>query len=242
VKKYVVGNLKMNLTLDEINEYTKKMMNYDVPSKVIFCPTSIYSLIFRKYNFETGLQNVNDELKGAYTGEISVSQMKSLGIKYSIIGHSERRQHFKEDDSFINKKVKTMLENHLIPILCIGETKEEHDMHKTTQVLKRQVLDDLIGIDCDDLKNVIIAYEPVWAIGTNVVPSNKDINDSIMYIKKLVEQYFEYENITVLYGGSVNETNVVDILNNDIVDGVLVGGASINPDKFIKIIDKVRQI
>ena len=236
-KKIVVGNMKMNLTSKEISTYLKFVNKKITSRRVVICPTSIYVPYFVNQNYFVGLQNIYSEEKGAYTGEISPKQAYSMGISFVIVGHSERRTLFKESDTLIHNKVKAALENHLNVILCIGETEEERSLLKTDVVIKRQIKSALKGLDPAMISKVILAYEPIWSIGTGVIPKKKDIEKTIDYIKGLVFQEFLVEDIPVLYGGSVNEKNIEKLNTIPNVSGFLVGGASTDPEKFLKIIE-----
>lgn len=233
--KLLIGNMKMNLTYPEIMEYIEQMKNYN---NFIICPSSLYIPYFIENGFEVGVQNISEYGQGAYTGEISVTQANSMNIKYSLIGHSERRIKFNENDKIINNKLRKTVSNNLNAILCIGETFEEKEQLLTKEVLKKQIINDLDEVDEFYLKNIIIAYEPVWAIGTGKVPSLEDIKEIIEYIKEVVNKTYGF-NPKVLYGGSINENNINDLKTIDIVDGFLVGGACLVPEKFIKIIETI---
>ena len=233
-KKIVVANLKMSMTTSDVNMYLKKIKDLD-NKNVVICPTAIYIPYFLKQNFYVGIQNVYKEELGAYTGEVSPLQAYTMGIRYVILGHSERRNYFKETNDLINEKIKASLKNNLKVILCIGESKEEREMLRTKRVLKKQLLTCLDGVD---IKNVIIAYEPIWAIGTRVTPTNTEIENTISFIKDVVLE-LKHENIKVLYGGSVNEENIKQLNTISNIDGFLVGGASTKYDKFKIIIEEV---
>lgn len=235
--KLVVGNMKMNLDANEISEFIKEFHKQPLNDQVIICPTSIYIPYFLKQSYKVGIQNIFFREKGAYTGEISPKQVASLGIKYVLIGHSERRSYFDESDQDINKKIKEALKYKLRVIFCIGETAEEKNLLKTARVLKRQILNGLRNLEEQDLDHVLIAYEPVWAIGTNVTPTNKEIEETIKYIKGIVAQYFSYEDISILYGGSVDEDNIETLNKIENLSGFLVGGSSTDAKKFLKIIE-----
>lgn len=224
MEKIIVANHKMNMQKDEIKEYISKLKNIDM----IICPTAIYAPYFIENGFETGLQNIYYEDKGAYTGEISPFQASALGVKYVIIGHSERRELFKETNLDINKKIKSALRHHLKVILCIGETENQRNNYK--EVLKKQITEGLDGIT----EEVIIAYEPVWAIGTGKTPTNEDISEVAKYIKSLLN------NPLVLYGGSVNSNNIKTLNEVKEVNGYLIGGASTKIDELLKIREVVR--
>lgn len=234
--KIIVANFKMNLLKNDILEYLNYFDKKD--SNVIFCPSNIYLNYFLEKGLHVGSQDVAFEEQGAFTGDISASQLKSIGVKYTIIGHSERRKYY-EDDRFINDKLNCSLNNELIPILCIGETKEERDNNETYDVLQNQLNKALNGINNELLSNVIIAYEPIWAIGTGIVPSNQDIYDTIYFIKKFLEKSYNLE-LKVLYGGSVNNSNIIELETITNIDGYLIGGSSIDYNKFLSIINKVK--
>lgn len=237
MEKIVAANMKMNMTAYEVNEYLKVINEKVNSDNVILCPTSIYIPYFLKQNYQVGIQNVFFQESGAYTGEVSPLQARSLGINYAIIGHSERRTYFDEKDADINNKVLSCIKNGLKVILCVGETKEEKDLLKTEKVLKKQLTTDLKNLELKDLENIVIAYEPLWSIGSGLTPTNEEILSTVYFIKSTIMGMYDITDIKVLYGGSVNEKNI-DLLNQiENVNGFLVGGASLNPDKILKIID-----
>lgn len=233
--KIIVGNIKMNMKFGEIANYLNYFKNID-SKNVIICPSYIYIPYFLNYNFEVGSQNVCIEEDGGYTGEVSALQLSSIGVKYTIVGHSERRIKLKETDIDINKKIKSSINANLKVILCIGETLEELNLLKKSVVLKQQIRDALF--DIKDISNIIIAYEPVWSIGTNELPDKDELKKTILYIKQLVFDMYN-KNIKVIYGGSINEKNILALNEVDVLDGFLIGSASINPNQFIQIINKV---
>ena len=233
--KLIVGNIKMNMKFGELANYLNQFKNIKNKNLVI-CPSFIYIPYFLNYEFSVGSQNVCADQEGTYTGEISAKQLKSIGVSYTIVGHSERRTKLKETSIDINKKIKSSLDSKLKVILCIGETIEEKELLKRDVVLKRQIRDALVGVE--NLSNVIIAYEPVWAVGTNKVPSNDELNSVITYIKQLVYEMYKTK-IKVLYGGSINERNIMNLNTIENIDGFLIGSASINPNQFIEIINKI---
>ena len=234
--RLVVGNFKMNLDSFEINEYIDffKEKNFD---NVIFSPPAIYLERFIKNGFKVASQDVGFAIKGAYTGDISASELKSIGVNFSIVGHSERRKYY-YDDRHVNDKVKLLLKEGIIPIICIGETKEERDNKQTFEVLAREIHDALKNIDTNSLKNVIIAYEPIWSIGTGVIPSNADIFDTIAFIKNYITENYNI-SLKVLYGGSVNNDCINNLEKIENIDGYLVGGCSIKREEFDQLIKKV---
>lgn len=227
--KIVAANLKMNMTLDETKDYITKLNGLFSDLRVILFPTSIYIPYFLNKNFSLGVQNISSYDKGAYTGELSPMQVKSVGVDYAIVGHSERRNLYNETDNIINSKLKDGLKNDLKIILCIGETKEEKELNKTEEKLESQIINAFK--DINDISNVIIAYEPIWSIGTSLVPTNEEIKKMVIFIKMVVKNIFDID-IPVLYGGSVNENNIKKINEINELSGVLVGGASLVPEKL----------
>ena len=233
--KLIIGNIKMNMKFGEISNYLKHFSS--IKSKnVVICPSYIYIPYFLNYDFSVGSQNVCSFIDGGYTGEVSAHQLSSIGVEYVIVGHSERRIKLNEGNLDINKKVKNSLDSNLKVVLCIGETLEELKLLKREIVLKRQIRDALI--DVKDLSNVIIAYEPVWSIGTNKIPDINELEYTINYIKELIFQMYK-SNVKVIYGGSINENNIDSIKQIKTLDGFLIGSASINPIKFMEIIKKI---
>lgn len=239
MSKLIVGNLKMSLNLREIASYVNDI-NDDLMTQndVVICPSYIYLPYFNGENYSIGSQNVSMYEKGAYTGEISAYQLKHMGVRYAIVGHSERRQYFNETDEIVHKKIGQCLENNIIPIICIGETKEEKLLLKTEQVIRRSILDLLKNFNREQLENIVIAYEPLWAIGSGVTPTNIEIEEISMYIKDLVKSAFKV-NVKVLYGGSIRLSNVEKFSNLKYTDGFLIGGASTISSEFIKIIEAI---
>ena len=169
---------------------------------------------------------------GAYTGEVSAKQLRSYNVEYCLVGHSERRKYQNETDNEIYEKIIMLLQEHITPILCIGETKEERDNNKVEEVLDKQ-LNKLLNINDEYKEQIIIAYEPVWSIGTGIIPTNKEIEDTILYIKK------KLPNNKILYGGSANEENIDTLKQISIIDGYLLGGLSLNIDKLKVFLDKL---
>lgn len=235
MKKLVIANLKMNLNNDEILDYVKEINKKHFDNNVVICPTDIYISYFLKQKYAVGIQNIFYEEKGAYTGKTSPLQAYSMGIEYVLLGHSERR-YFGENDDLINKKVNSSLVNKMKVILCIGETKEERS--KAKEVLNNQLDKDLASVDSRLFNNLIIAYEPRWAIGNNITPSNEEIDEIAHYVKSYLKQKYDLD-IKFIYGGSVNENNIINLKSIASINGFLVGGASLNPDKLDKIVKVV---
>lgn len=245
--KLIAGNWKMNKDMNEtaelINGLKAKLVTLPTNVKVVICPPFTSLDLARKLidgtPIELGAQNMYHEDEGAYTGEISPKMLKSTGCKYVILGHSERRQYFGETDSFINLKVKKALAWGLTPILCVGETLEQREKNITSEVVTNQVKGCLKDLSASDVEKIVIAYEPVWAIGTgrNATPEQAQEVHSI--IRKLLSNVFSKETaekIIIQYGGSVKPDNAKDLLCQPDVDGALVGGACLKADSFAQIV------
>lgn len=238
-KKLVVGNMKMNLTVSEIKDYVKILDESQYNKQVVLCPSSIYLPYFVGKTYGCGIQNIAAYNMGAYTGEVAAEQIASMNIDYTIIGHSERREYFGETDDVVRTKLALALnQENLKVILCIGEKLEERENGQTNEVLKRQLESALVQLDKNYFSRLVLAYEPVWAIGTGKVPTNKEIEDTISFIKKVVSDITDTK-VMVLYGGSVNDQNITELNTIPNVDGYLVGGASNKIEKFSKIIEVV---
>lgn len=244
--KIIAGNWKMNGSKNDIETWFKDFYNADKGNKNL--PTILISLpsIYIQYckevakNYKSievniGVEDCHQELKGAFTGNISATMLKDFDVKYSIIGHSERRQYEKETNEIVNKKAKTCVENGIIPLVCVGEDLETRESNNYLQFIENQVLESTKDLD---LNKIIIAYEPVWAIGTGKVPTLEEIEEINSYIKAILNKKtgIKEENIVVLYGGSVKSSNVADITGLKSVDGVLVGGASLKGEEFYNIV------
>jgi triosephosphate isomerase len=242
----IVGNWKMNLLTAEavklalgVKEVVEKLTDV----RVILAPsfTSLHSVSHTLCGSKVGLASQNFYFKknGAYTGEVSPDMIKDAGCKYSIVGHSERRQLFGETDELINEKILSALENDILAILCIGETGEERKAGETHKVIESQLNKALEGLDDRQLKDIVIAYEPVWAIGTGKNATVGQAAEIHCLIRKIVAEKFkgnEARTLTILYGGSVTPKNSRELLQNEEIDGALVGGASLNIDAFCDII------
>lgn len=234
--KLIIANHKMNMDANELSIYLQELGQIN-NKNVVICPTSIYIPYFLKKKYKVGIQNTFIHKSGSYTGEVSPTQAKSLGVSYTILGHSERRTYFDETDTLINKKAIEALQAGLKVVICVGETLEEKNMLRTDRVLKRQVINSLR--DIEKIDDVIIAYEPIWAIGTGVVPTNNEIASTISYIKTIIDNLYPNNNVKIVYGGSVNEKNIKELNKIKEVEGFLVGGASLNTKAFLKIIEVV---
>ena len=240
-RKVVAGNWKMNMLPNEAIDFVNNLAPLVKESKteVIICvpfTDLFYTLLtVQDTNIHVGAQNMHYEESGAYTGEVSAKMLKSINTEYVIIGHSERRQYFNETDETVNLKVKAALKNNLKPIVCVGETLKQREEGKTIEIITSQISKALAGMQ--NLDNIIIAYEPIWAIGTGKTATKEDANDAIKAIRDEINKNFNTKDITILYGGSVNENNSKELFEMPDIDGGLVGGASLKVDSFSKIIN-----
>lgn len=244
-KPIIAGNWKMHKTIAEALEFVnevKNRVNNDKVEAVICAPFTLLKDLkqaTKGTNIKIGAQNMHFEEKGAFTGEISPLMLKELDMDYVVIGHSERRQYFNETDETVNKKVLKALEVGIDPILCVGETLEEREAGNTKDVCKVQVEKALENVSKEDLAKVVIAYEPVWAIGTGKTATSEDANDVIAYIREVVANlYGELANeVRIQYGGSVKPSNVAEIMNQSDIDGALVGGASLEANDYVELVN-----
>ncbi len=244
-RKVIAGNWKMNMLPNEAISFIEQFtpLVKDTKNEVILCVPYIdlfYSLLTaQNTNIKIGAQNMHWEEKGAYTGEVSGQMLKAIGVEYVIIGHSERRQYFAETDETVNKKTKAALSNGLNPIICVGETLEQRENGTAEEVITKQTKLALEGISKEQMENVILAYEPIWAIGTGKTATSEDANNSIKAIRNKVEELYGKETadeIIILYGGSVKAENAKELFSTTDIDGGLVGGASLKVDEFSKIV------
>lgn len=245
-KKVIAGNWKMNKLPNEAIELIEKLtpLVKDTDSEVIVCVPYIdlfYVLMQTQgTNIKVGAQNMHWEEKGAYTGEISGDMLSKMGVEYVIIGHSERRAYFAETDETVNKKIKSALSYNLKPIVCVGESLEQRETGVAKEIITKQTELALEGIEAKDLEKIIIAYEPIWAIGTGKTATKEDANESIKWIReKIVEKYGQQvaEGVIIQYGGSVKSSNAKELFEMSDIDGGLVGGASLDAEEFAKIVN-----
>ncbi len=247
----IAGNWKMNNDVEEslkLAESLKKLSkDFDKNVDVLICPvfTSLYAVkeALNGSGIKIGAQNMHFEEKGAYTGEISPIMLKNMGIEYVIIGHSERRQYFNETDETVNKKLKSALKYGIIPILCVGETLEQRESKIEKETVKNQVVKAFENIEPSDAVKIIVAYEPIWAIGTGKNATNEQANEMASFIRKCISEIYDRElseKVIIQYGGSVKAGNAKEILSQPDIDGALVGGASLKADEFLKIINYAR--
>lgn len=244
-KKIVAGNWKMNMTPSQAvalcGELKDLVKSDDVD--VVYCVPAVDIVpvveAVKGTNVEVGAENMYFEEKGAYTGEISASMLVDAGVKYVIIGHSERRDYFKEDDALLNKKVKKAFEAGLTPILCCGETLEQREMGITLDWIRMQIKSDLVGITADQVASMVIAYEPIWAIGTGKTATTEQAQEVCKAIRDCIAEIYgtaTAEAVRIQYGGSVNAQNAAELFAQPDIDGGLVGGASLKAD-FGKIVN-----
>lgn len=244
-RKIVAGNWKMNMTPSEavklVEELKPLVESNDVD--VVYCVPAIDIVpvveAVKGTNVEVGAENLYIEDKGAYTGEISADMLVDAGVKYVVIGHSERREYFGETDEFLNKKVKKAIEKGLTPILCCGETLEQREMGVTMDWIRLQIKSDLAGVAASDVANLVIAYEPIWAIGTGETATADQAEEVCAFIRELIAKLYDgatAEAVCIQYGGSMNASNAAELLSKPNIDGGLIGGASLKPD-FGKIVN-----
>ena len=240
--KYLICNLKSNKTLNEIVVYEEKLRDIICTPKLIICPSFPYLACFKSKSYILGAQDISEFGVGPYTGEVNGAGLHSMNVKYVIVGHSERRSYLKENETTIKNKIHESLSNGMEVIYCIGETKEEYDRKKTYVVLERQIGRILNDFTREDIKNIIIAYEPIWAISDGItpapIPTEKEITEVISFIKKIMKEYYELDS-DVLYGGSANDKNIEELKKIKCVDGLLIGGASLDAEKIISMIKSV---
>lgn len=241
MRKIIIANFKMNTTPSAFKSYAMTLATKTKTCKneVVVCPpyTHLYMAndMFRETNVLYGAQNISEEEKGAITGEISASMIKDLGASYTILGHSERRYKFKENDKTINKKIKTALANGLKVILCVGENLQARENKQACLFVRTQLEEDLRGIYENELEGVVIAYEPLWTIGTGKTMTSKDLTKMIETIRKEVADLYSEKagkSINIVYGGNVNLSNYKKLLDNDQLNGALIGEAALDVDNF----------
>ena len=247
-KHIVAGNWKMNKTFNEADDLVNELMEklesteLDPNTLVIVCPPFPYLEMTSDYSddsyFMVGAQNVSDQESGAYTGEVSAAMLESMEIDYCIVGHSERRAYYGETDEIVARKVDQLLKHNLRPIVCCGEVLEERESNRQFDVVKKQITDGLFHLSADEFSNVVIAYEPVWAIGTGKTATPDQAQEMHAFIRNLIaEKYGDEvaENTSILYGGSCKPGNAKELFANKDVDGGLIGGASLKADDFLAI-------
>ena len=242
-KPIIAGNWKMNKTIKEGLEFIEEVKGQtEGDVEVLICaPFTLLKdlkLATKGTNIKVGAQNMHYENSGAFTGEVAPANLVEIGMDYVIIGHSERREYYGETDETCNKKVLKAIEVGIDPILCCGETLEEREADKTMDKVKGQVIAGLAGVKAEDLAKVVIAYEPIWAIGTGKTATAEQANEVIAYIRQVVRDVYEdlADQVRIQYGGSVKPANVAEIMGQSDIDGALVGGASLKPADFLGLL------
>ncbi|MDB6081140.1 MAG: tpiA [Chlamydiia bacterium] len=244
-RRVICGNWKMYKTIDQALHFIDELSpivanaNCNVYLAVPFTAIKLMADKAKELHISIGAQNMNDATEGAFTGEVAALMVKDAGASFVLLGHSERRRVFKEDNAFINRKVKRALQSDLEPILCIGETFEEREEGRTQEVLKEQLTACLNGVDRELAKKLIVAYEPVWAIGSGKAATSEIAEEIQSFCRETLASLFDAEvadRTPLLYGGSVTSENSKDFLNQPNIDGLLIGSASLHPESFAKII------
>ena len=245
-KKVIAGNWKMNMLPDAAIRFIDELtpLVKDTESEVILCvpyTDLFYALLTaQNTNIKIGAQNMHWEESGAYTGEVSGQMLKAIGVEYVIIGHSERRQYFAETDETVNKKIKSAFKYGLKPIVCVGETLEEREAGKAEEIITSQTEKALEGLTEEQVVNTIIAYEPIWAIGTGKTATSEDANNAIKSIRNKISNIYGQmvaKRVIIQYGGSVKASNAKELFTMSDIDGGLVGGASLKAEEFAKIVN-----
>lgn len=245
-KPIIAGNWKMNNSIEEslklVEEIKAISLNKDVEAVLCVPFTDLKDVkkAIKNTGIKLAAQNMHWEENGAYTGEISPSMLNELGVDYVLIGHSERRQYFNETDETVNKKVISALAHDILPIICVGETLEERESNREKQIVKDQVTGALKDVDKNAIGKIVIAYEPIWAIGTGKTASSDQANEIIGFIREIIGDIYsqtEKQIIRIQYGGSVKPDNVAELMGKSDIDGALVGGASLKAEDFAKLIN-----
>lgn len=245
-KPFIAGNWKMFKTTAEAKAFAGEFLKLYEPSDVVtaicapFTQLAALKEAFGDSGVKLGAQNMHFEENGAYTGEISAEMLKEIGVDYCIIGHSERRQYFAETDETVNKKLLKAFEHGIVPILCVGEVLSQRDAGEAFTVVKTQTEAAVTGLTPEQVKKLVIAYEPVWAIGTGRTATPEQANEMCGHIRKTLEDLYGdeiSEEVVIQYGGSVKPANATELMNMEEIDGALVGGASLKPEDFIQIVN-----
>lgn len=245
-KPLIAGNWKMFKTMAEAKafaeEFKKLYVSSDIQVAICAPYTQLMTLkdAFAGTDIKVGAQNMHFEDEGAYTGEISASMLKEIGVDYCIIGHSERRQYFGETDETVNLKLKKAFACGILPIMCVGESLEERDADRAFEVVKKQLVKGLEGLDEACIEQLVIAYEPIWAIGTGRTATPEQANEMCGFIRDVIEDLYgeaAADKVIIQYGGSVKPANATEIMNMEEIDGALVGGASLKAEDFIQIVN-----
>jgi len=245
-KPIIAGNWKMNKTLKEALELVEELkpLVKTAECEVVVCPAFVclgqVAAALKGTNIKVGAQNMHFEESGAYTGEVSPAMLKELGVEYVIIGHSERRQYFNETDETVNKKVRTALENGMVPIMCCGESLKEREEGITEAKLEIQIKEGLKGFSSETVEGIVVAYEPIWAIGTGRTATDEQANEAIAFIRSVIGEMYGKDTsdmVRIQYGGSVKPSTIKAQMEQPDIDGALVGGASLNAADFAAIVN-----
>ncbi len=239
-KIYLVCNLKANKNKDELIEYEKQLSNIDIKDNIelVICPSTPFLYIFQNDIYKLGSQDVSKFEQGSHTGENTAEQLSSLNVKYALIGHSERRKLFKEEEKTIIEKIKKSYHGHIKPIYFIGESEEQRKYKLTHNVLEKQLSHIIDEVPDYKREKMIIVYEPIWAIGSGTIPNKKEISESVITIKKIIKEKYSLE-LPVLYGGSVNENNIDMLKEITELNGYVLGESSKNIEDVISIYNKI---
>lgn len=243
----IAGNWKMHKTMAEAESFINVVNGLEVDGvEAVICAPYTDLIVLRgllKDDIKIGSQNIHWEDKGAFTGEISPAMLKELSVKYSIVGHSERRELFGETDETVNLRVHAAFNNDIIPIVCVGEKLDERETGKTKEVVKTQVEKAIVNLSQSQIEQLVIAYEPIWAIGTGKTSSAEDANEVIGYIRSVIADQYNPDvasKVRIQYGGSVKPENIESFMKQPEIDGALVGGASLEPESFIALVKGAR--
>lgn len=246
-KKIIIGNWKMNKTSSETKEFLSEVLPLiKKNSNVVFCvpytSLNVASILLKDTGLNLGAQNMSWEESGAYTGEISASMLKEFDVNHVLLGHSERRQYFGETDATVNTKIKTSLQHNIVPVVCVGESLQDRKAGLAIDVVTNQLRHAFEGVDADKTKDIIVAYEPIWAIGTGVSASASDAQEMLQSVRNAISMIYNLnvaDNMQLLYGGSANAANAAELLSQTDIDGLLVGGASLKSQDFAKMIEVI---
>ena len=250
-KTVIAGNWKMNMTATETRKFAEELKRIMPRAKwcdtvicVPACNITAAVKAFKELRISVGAENLYFEEKGAYTGEISAAMLRDLGVKYVIVGHSERRQYFGETDTAVNRKVHAALDAGLSPIICVGESESQREMGVTQDWIALQVKTALYGVPAERLRRCIIAYEPIWAIGTGKTATAQQAGEVCSNIRTVIRGLYGARvarSVTIQYGGSMNPKNAAELLAQPDIDGGLIGGASLKPEQFVEIVNAANQ-
>ncbi len=238
MKKVVIANFKSNLSKDDIINYIEQIKANNFSNlDLVFCPSAVYLNYFIEGGLKTGSQDVSVFKSGSYTGEVNALQLKDLGVDYSIVGHSERRKYF-DEENYLASKITNLIVANITPVLCIGETLNDREKGLTKSIIEKQLDDSFIEINNIDINKIIIAYEPVWAIGTNIIPTNEEIEEMVIHIQNYIRLKYD-ASVKIIYGGSVNQENILDLKLLPNLNGYLIGGSSLHVDEYIELLKKL---